>query len=154
MAQAVSLPFGISDGDLVKRCPACRQTLPVSRFNKNADTADLFSSQCRECIRWTKLKCLYGLDKTRYESLLAQQDSRCAICRIPAKDARLSFAVDHDHSCCPGRKSCGACVRGLLCDTCNRAIGYLGDSPALLRAAAAYLDRFVPKQRGGPEALF
>ena len=33
--------------------------------------------------------------------------------------------IDHDHFCCPGRKSCGKCVRGALCKTHNVALGFI-----------------------------
>jgi hypothetical protein len=50
--------------------------------------------------------------------------------------------VDHDHSCCPtGQRSCGRCFRGFICNECNKAIGFMQDSPAALRAAADYLER-------------
>lgn len=49
--------------------------------------------------------------------------------------------VDHDRSHCPGRKSCGKCVRGLLCDNCNRAIGLLGDDPDRIRRVADWLEK-------------
>ena len=48
--------------------------------------------------------------------------------------------VDHDHDCCPGQSSCGKCIRGLLCLTCNRALGLLKDDPMRVRAAADYLE--------------
>jgi len=51
------------------------------------------------------------------------------------------LVVDHDHECCPDEKSCGKCVRGLLCNWCNRMIGMARDDPQRLRSAIAYLKR-------------
>lgn len=65
------------------------------------------------------------------------QDPRCEICGRdivtqfqPSSGGRPRtwLAVDHDHKCCSGSYSCGACVRGLLCVPCNSAIGMLGDN--------------------------
>lgn len=47
--------------------------------------------------------------------------------------------VDHDHRCCPGNRSCGKCVRGLLCYGCNVAAGLLGDDSDQVLKLAAYL---------------
>jgi hypothetical protein len=63
-----------------------------------------------------------------YEETLASQGGHCALCdSIPASDRR--FQVDHDHNCCPTdkthRKTCGKCVRGLLCEACNTELGSL-----------------------------
>ena len=76
-----------------------------------------------------------------YYSLLERQGGACAICRVTAPtDVRTSrFHVDHDHACCPGRKSCGGCTRGLLCHGCNTALGNFADDPARLQAAIDYL---------------
>ena len=81
----------------------------------------------------------YGLNVGEYEQMLASQGGVCAICGgVNANGYRLS--IDHDHSCCPGNKSCGECVRALLCARCNFAIGHMGDSPDMLRRAADYLE--------------
>lgn len=53
------------------------------------------------------------------------------------------LAVDHDHSCCPERKrSCGVCVRGMLCSDCNFLMGWIDKlsrlMPNLLSRIAAY----------------
>jgi hypothetical protein len=41
----------------------------------------------------------------------------CEICGDKPKDRTLQ--VDHDHNCCNGWKTCGKCVRGILCNRCN-----------------------------------
>jgi hypothetical protein len=57
-------------------------------------------------------------------------DPRCALCRrtfYTGKNHGVGsggLAVDHDHNCCQTGKSCGKCVRGLLCSTCNRSLGH------------------------------
>lgn len=69
-----------------------------------------------------RLMSMYRITIERYEELLSSQDGKCAVCkRIP--DAVRRLAVDHDHGCCPGKKSCGECVRGLLCTGCNLKLG-------------------------------
>ena len=82
---------------------------------------------------------LFGLDEAAYQEKLDSQHGGCAICGGVNSNTRRALAVDHDHKCCPGEKSCGKCVRGLLCDNCNHAIGKFRDDPALLRNAIKYL---------------
>jgi len=48
--------------------------------------------------------------------------------------------VDHDHTCCPGDKTCGKCVRGILCAKHNVGLGAFNDSVAELKKAIAYLE--------------
>lgn len=63
----------------------------------------------------------------------------CAICERPPRGYK-NLAVDHDHAT-------GA-VRGLLCQTCNAALGSFGDAPRLLQRAIDYLtEHRVPASR-------
>lgn len=72
----------------------------------------------------------------RYEEMLAEQGGGCAICRRPPGRTRLH--VDHDHRCCPGKKSCGECVRGLLCWYCNRSLAVLENDSEIYRRMRDY----------------
>lgn len=74
----------------------------------------------------------HGITPETYQVMLAAQDGVCAICQKSEK-VKQHLAVDHDHET-------GA-VRGLLCRDCNTSLGKFGDSPELLRRAAAYLEK-------------
>ena len=72
----------------------------------------------------------YGMTNIDYFTMLSNQEGGCAVCgEIPSKKA---LAVDHNHV--TGK------VRDLLCDGCNRALGYVSENPKTLRALADYLD--------------
>lgn len=72
-----------------------------------------------------------GLTVADYERMLAAQRGRCAICRRQDPRGNGRWHIDHDHV--TGQ------VRGLLCSNCNLALGYLGDDPDVIRAAATYV---------------
>lgn len=38
---------------------------------------------------------------------------------------RENLHIDHDHACCPGNESCGKCIRGVLCGSCNVILGWV-----------------------------
>lgn len=72
---------------------------------------------------WTwYLKYQFNITPDDYESMFLSQEGVCGICSKPPGLKRL--AVDHDHTCCPGKRSCGTCVRGLLCGSCNAKLGF------------------------------
>lgn len=72
-------------------------------------------------------------------------NSSCDICGMnmldPTRRKRPTLVVDHDHECCSGSYSCGKCVRGFLCASCNMALGQVGDRLETLRLFTAYLER-------------
>lgn len=79
----------------------------------------------------------YGLTQEIFNRLLAAQEYACGMCRTPFDKDQPLF-IDHDHACCPAEKtSCGTCVRGLLCLSCNTALGHIERKYDLART---YLD--------------
>ena len=75
----------------------------------------------------------FGITESQYEAMVVAQKGKCAIfacTQIDLPEKRL--AVDHDHK--TGK------IRALLCDCCNRGIGFFNDNPAQLRTAADYLE--------------
>jgi hypothetical protein len=72
----------------------------------------------------------YGITVDQFDAMLYRQANACAICAQPFGGGRRPH-VDHDHTT--------KRVRGLLCKTCNTALGQLGDSLAGLLRAAMYL---------------
>jgi hypothetical protein len=61
-----------------------------------------------------------------FDALLLSQGGDCAICGTTDPGGRWDqWHIDHDHTCCPGVRSCGECIRGVLCSGCNRKLGYL-----------------------------
>src|SRR4051812_25909341 len=76
------------------------------------------SSHHKEFQRASRLKAagrrvqaVYGITEEQYQALYESQGRCCALCRR-AKGTSKRLAVDHDHTCCIGPKSCGKCVRG------------------------------------------
>lgn len=138
-----------------KECSKCRVAKAPEMFHRT--TGGRLRADCRDCrnavtaawrsgatemqaatMRRSHLKRKYGITVDEYEALLDRQGGVCAICG--GEQLGRSLEIDHNHSCCPGDKSCGGCIRGLLCGKCNRGIGQLDDSVSMLRLAIAYLE--------------
>jgi hypothetical protein len=148
-----------------KQCRRCQIVKSAELFRKNVSMKDGLSSWCKECAvayqknrpDTTDYKARYDQDKTNghirrrrlartfnitveyYDALFELQGRRCAICRAEKSGNKKDWAVDHDHACCRGAKSCGKCIRGILCSLCNMGLGSLGDNAAVLFKAITYL---------------
>jgi hypothetical protein len=89
-----------------------------------------------------ELKKKFGITLAEFDALLEKQGGKCAACGATEPGGKYNqWAVDHDHACCPGRKTCGKCIRGILCNGCNAGIGFLKDDAENARKAAEYLER-------------
>ena len=77
----------------------------------------------------------FGLTEEVYEALKLKQNNCCAICKEMEThekyDRVCELSIDHDHD--TGK------VRGLLCNNCNRGLGFLGDDTETVIEAARYL---------------
>lgn len=86
----------------------------------------------------------YGLTVEEYQARLVAQNGVCVICGKPPKEngqrAAARLHVDHDHV--TGQN------RDLICLNCNRGLGYFKDDPALMRAAAEYIERHRATMKG------
>lgn len=77
------------------------------------------------------LKTKYNLTPEQWEKIFLNQGRICAICKSPEPTTKHGWHVDHCHST---KK-----IRGILCHSCNTAIGLLKDNPVILRSAITYL---------------
>ena len=73
-----------------------------------------------------RLRYLYGISPEKLEQMKVAQEFKCLICK-----KQKPLCIDHDHKT---KK-----VRGLLCRSCNRALGWLEDDVKMLESAIQYL---------------
>lgn len=150
----------------MKTCNKCNLTKELQDFHKKTSNSDGYFSTCKKCRKgshvghymknkqryrdswkkwstnnvedykyysWVKdLKRNYGLTVDQYNDMLMKQNNRCAICFIYKDDiTKFRLSVDHCHT--TGK------IRGLLCGSCNTAIGSLNDNIEILNSAINYL---------------
>ena len=130
----------------MKACHKCFEIKPISNFSIDVRLLSGYSSECKQCRckyvqSWQDknpnkkstyyYKYNYGLSIEQYDTLLKSQDYKCKICGINQKDFYEKLSVDHCHKTNK--------VRGLLCGSCNRAIGQFKDNPIFCDKAAEYL---------------
>lgn len=137
----------IVNSDIEKNCSGCDTIFPIEEF-----FASHHAYRCRDCQNKQKrkdyLKRTYGIEESTYIKMLNSSGGGCFICgKTKENNGGRYLSVDHDHSCCNGPRSCGKCVRGILCDTCNRAVGLLQDNPENAMAVAVYIKNNAPVDR-------
>lgn len=106
-------------------------------YQRNRDRVRLSQKAWREsprgaAHRFKKTLQKYSLTKFDWDAIWASQSGACAGC-LSALVIGADTHIDHCHD--SGR------VRGLLCSSCNLAVGKIKDDPATLRRLADYLER-------------
>lgn len=130
--------------------PGVRRTDAAAReaYNKymrdaRTDPAKREKSRLR-CSAWRKTEkgaavvrknrlAKYGITPEIFDSTLAKQGNKCAICGSDSPANNRGWHVDHCHK--TGR------FRGLLCVPCNLGLGHFKDSLEILESAKQYLTR-------------
>lgn len=131
---------------LRERQKARRQADPEYRelFNEKRRASHAKNRGVRTASR---LKRVHGITSEQFNALLEAQGNCCAICKR-TEPLAVGWHVDHDHSCCPGAyRSCGKCVRGILCAPCNVGLGSFQDDPENTREATHYLEKYKAQAR-------
>jgi hypothetical protein len=139
-----------------KQCPTCGEYKTLTEYSPSKTHSYGVASICKTCMitvqsarysldyhRKRHLKVTYGLTEEEYNDRLTQQNNVCAVCGNPETRRagrtvktignKLMLHVDHNHTT--------GVVRGLLCSSCNQALGLLGDNPNRIRSLLSYLEK-------------
>src|SRR5215469_8057894 len=100
------------------KCTKCQTDRDPSWYPRDRRRRSWRTPWCRVCL-------------LESDSLLAKQDGKCGICRVPFDD-EIPARID--------RSAVGA-VRGLLCPRCKVGLSTFRDDLERLRAAVGYLER-------------
>ena len=131
------------DGVECKWCSKCKQYLPLDEFSHSKASQDGLNFYCKQCDREWHRQHNYGISIEEYNALLKSQNGVCATCYQSEKIEGKSLAVDHIHGSDP------IIIRGLLCNRCNRILGYADDSVAVLSSIIEYLKRSELEEEHG-----
>lgn len=111
----------------------------MSEYSYRRDSGS-YRPDCKACRTSYSTAQRYGITVGDVDRLREAQANACAICGISAHDIQHRafstnpLVIDHNHKTHQ--------VRGLLCPSCNLAIGHLKDDPAIALKLYEYLVRF------------
>jgi hypothetical protein len=145
-----------------KTCSKCKQSKPLTRefFHICRSNKDGFLAICKICKRsydekyrsyysalrkkWflknpdakkrSFLRKRYGLSLEEWQRLFNEQNGCCKICGTV-----MSESGNTSKSCCVDHCHATGKIRGLLCHSCNSAIGLLSENIETLKSAITYL---------------
>lgn len=131
----------------MRHCKKCNTDKSLDQFSPDKRKKEGRAYTCRECnntrnksIRQTKgfnfrknrwLETEYGITLNEYNKMFLDQKGNCKICNKHQSEFKRALNVDHCHN--TGK------IRGLLCDKCNRALGWFDDNIESLERAIKYL---------------
>ena len=126
--------------DIDKRYEWHKEWRTKNAAKLSADAKERYAKNPRRQKSAT-LKYKYGITYDDYERMLEEQGGGCGICGTKEPGGRGKFHVDHDHTCCPAEKTCGKCIRGLLCHGCNTKLIHFESN--WKERAVNYLNKYI-----------
>jgi len=135
-----------------KRAYECRSCMTEYMNTRYKNEKDDISSKRKEGYQRNRTKILELAERTRlrrfgvttewYRQTLEKQEFKCAICgSTKTRNGGQRFSIDHDHDCCPEKRACEKCRRGLLCNQCNLNLGLI-ENREWFEAVKSYLSRY------------
>jgi hypothetical protein len=120
-----------------KRCIKCGEIKLISDFYKQRINKQGFlsgTSICKECCNEIRFK-RYGITKTEFKEMIYNQNHLCLICgTLLDTDTSTKSSIDHCHKT--------GIIRGILCVSCNKLIGFARDDIRILENAIFYLKKY------------
>ena len=127
----------------LKKCSKCKKVYPASKeyFHRRKKGKYGLDSWCKNCHKISHkeihIRKTYGITLDKLREMLIKQNYRCTICgRYFDEIKKLSHKhinIDHDHK--TGK------IRGVLCASCNRMIGFGFDNPFIFVSAIKYVKK-------------
>ncbi len=132
--------------DTYRTCIKCKEEKLSTDFYVRNKKTGTHHSTCKECdkarvkarhqanpqrTKNNDLKRTYGITIEEHKKMFQEQNGECAICGCKGDGRWKTLCVDHCHK--TGK------VRGLLCRSCNTALGQMNDDTSLLEKAVLYL---------------
>ena len=115
-------------------CLKCKIQKNIDLFYKYNYVPNGYVKTCIDCMSISRTSSNHNISEEQYLSMIKDG------CEVCGSFERL--CVDHDHSCCQDTsKSCGKCIRGILCNKCNTAEGMLNSDRLLARRMVEYIEK-------------
>lgn len=131
-----------------KQCTKCLEWKNQSDFFKDKQKPTGYRPDCKKCsvirsVAYNKkhkdenkirqIKWSTGISEQDYNTLLSDFGHKCGICGKHEDLNKKRLSIDHCHDT--------QLVRGVLCNSCNVALGLFQDNPIILKKAIKYLKK-------------
>ena len=134
----------------MKVCTKCGELKPLSEYSHKRPKGRKpgLQPRCKSCAKqdtndWKiknehrrrelYLQRTYGISENEYNAMILSQNNSCIICGKEFSSIWGADAPVVDHCHITGK------VRGILCNECNRGLGYFHDNKEALMNAINYL---------------